>query len=79
MLVGPVLPAITTERVVEPPGIAPGSGPLISGTFIAIARANPDGFNIGVPRPNTKSVANAPARLLQAGHPPTLANDNASQ
>ena len=31
----------------EPPGIAPGSGPLITGAFIAIVRANPDKANIG--------------------------------
>ena len=34
--------------MVEPPGIAPGSGPLITGAFIAIVRANPNKFNIGV-------------------------------
>jgi hypothetical protein len=33
--------------LVEPPGIAPGSGPLITGAFIAIVRANPDDPNIG--------------------------------
>lgn len=33
--------------MVEPPGIAPGSGPLITSAFIAIVRANPDRSNIG--------------------------------
>lgn len=33
--------------MVEPPGIAPGSGPLITSTFIAIVRANSDKTNIG--------------------------------
>jgi hypothetical protein len=35
--------------MVEPPGIAPGSGPLITSAFIAIVRANPN---------RTKIVAN---------------------
>lgn len=47
MLVGPAPPADTREEMVEPPGIAPGSGPLITGAFIAIVRANPDPINIG--------------------------------
>ena len=34
--------------MVEPPGIAPGSGPLITSAFIAIVRANPDRPNIGL-------------------------------
>ena len=33
--------------MVEPPGIAPGSGPLITSAFIAIVRANPNKSNIG--------------------------------
>ena len=33
--------------VVEAPGTAPGSGPLITQSFIAIVRANPDPYNIG--------------------------------
>ena len=49
MLIGPMLFVITRRRLVEPPGIAPGSGPLITGAFIAIVRANPDRTNIGVP------------------------------
>ena len=47
MLVGPAPPADTREEMVEPPGIAPGSGPLITSAFIAIVRANPDSGNIG--------------------------------
>lgn len=35
------------KEMVEPPGIAPGSGPLITSTFIAIVRANSDKTNIG--------------------------------
>ena len=31
----------------EPPGIAPGSGPLITSAFIAIFRASPNALNIG--------------------------------
>src|SRR5690606_23788870 len=47
MLVGPAAPADNAVRdLVEPPGIAPGSGPLITGAFIAIVRANPDSFNM---------------------------------
>ena len=34
--------------MVEPPGIAPGSSPLITCAFISIDRANPDAPNIGV-------------------------------
>ena len=49
MLVGPAAPADNAVRdLVEPPGIAPGSGPLITSAFIAIVRANPNKFNIGV-------------------------------
>ena len=32
----------------EPPGIAPGSSPLITSAFISIDRASPDRANIGV-------------------------------
>ena len=35
------------KEMVEPPGIAPGSGPLITSAFIAIVRANPNETNIG--------------------------------
>src|SRR5690606_1546440 len=35
------------KRLVEPPGIAPGSGPLITSAFIAIVRASPNALNIG--------------------------------
>ena len=34
--------------MVEAPGTAPGSGLLITQSFIAIVRANPDPYNIGV-------------------------------
>ena len=54
MLVGPMTPADTQEEMVEPPGIAPGSGPLITSAFIAIVRANPDRTNIGVSRLSAK-------------------------
>ncbi len=40
--------------MVEPPGIAPGSGPLISSAFIAIVRASPNGSNIGTFRAASK-------------------------
>ena len=45
--------------MVEPPGIAPGSGPLITGAFIAIVRANPDRPNIGDAAPASKVCAYA--------------------
>ena len=35
------------RKLVEPPGIAPGSGPLITSAFIAIVRPKPDQTNIG--------------------------------
>ena len=35
--------------MVEPPGIAPGSGPLITSAFIAISGASPGKSNIGQP------------------------------
>ena len=48
MLVGPAAPADNAVRdLVEPPGIAPGSGPLITSAFIAIVRPKPDQRNIG--------------------------------
>ena len=34
--------------MVEAPGTAPGSSPLITQPFIAIVRANPNRHNIGV-------------------------------
>ncbi len=34
--------------MVEPPGIAPGSGPLITGAFIAIVQPKPDRLNIEI-------------------------------
>ena len=57
MLVGPAPPADTREEMVEPPGIAPGSGPLITSAFIAIVRANPDRPNIGEPGRLSKGAA----------------------
>ena len=42
MLIGPRLLGDTREGLVEPPGIAPGSSPLITCAFISIVRANPD-------------------------------------
>ena len=43
--------------MVEPPGIAPGSGSLITRAFIAIVRANPDTGNIGAIRRVLKGLA----------------------
>jgi hypothetical protein len=34
--------------LVEPPGTAPGSSPLITQPFIVIVRANPNPANIGL-------------------------------
>ena len=49
MLIGPSgFPAITRKKeLVEPPGIAPGSSPLITCAFISIVRASPNPPNIG--------------------------------
>ncbi len=49
MLVGPMAASADNagRKLVEPPGIAPGSGPLITGAFIAIVRPKPDEGNIG--------------------------------
>src|SRR5688572_19179241 len=72
MLVGPMLaPPITRGEMVEPPGIAPGSGPLITGAFIAIVRANPDRRNIGVSVPSSKGadVTGPTARGTSVGTP----------
>src|SRR5690606_11925479 len=45
------------KKLVEPPGFAPGSGPLITGAFIAIARANPSRINIVCATPRSKGLA----------------------
>ncbi len=55
----------------EPPGIAPGSGPLITGAFIAIVRANPDTPNIGHRPGGSKGFPPAPRR-----HPAGAARDD---
>jgi hypothetical protein len=48
MLIGPMLAGDNPEKVmVEPPGIAPGSNPLIARAFISIVRPKPDLGNIG--------------------------------
>ncbi len=44
------------RRLVEPPGIAPGSGPLITSAFIAIVRPKPDRSNIGGSPPHSKRI-----------------------
>ena len=54
MLVGPMTPADTREEMVEPPGIAPGSGPLIMRAFISIVGPKPDTGNIGLVDVNLK-------------------------
>ena len=65
MLVGPAAPADNAVRdLVEPPGIAPGSGPLITGAFIAIVRANPDMTDIGSQPSRSKGAASS-ASILQ--------------
>ena len=48
MLIGPMLFVITRRRLVEPPGIAPGSSPFITRSFMSIVRASPDRTNIGM-------------------------------
>ena len=48
MLIGPMLSADNAEKgMVEPPGIAPGSSPLIARAFISIVRTDPDPPYIG--------------------------------
>ena len=48
MLIGPKLTGDNPEKdLVEPPGIAPGSSPLITCAFIPIVRPKPDKLNIG--------------------------------
>ncbi len=44
----------TPRGLVEPPGTAPGSEPLITGAFIAIVRVAPNKRNIGRPAPPLK-------------------------
>ena len=53
--------------MVEPPGIAPGSGPLITGAFIAIVRPKPDEGNIGVAWAVSKPRRQAPGSRSQSG------------
>lgn len=52
-----VPPITRRKRVVEPPGIAPGSGPLIMRAFISIVGPKPDTGNIGLPEANLKAAA----------------------
>ena len=40
--------------LVEPPGTAPGSDPLITGAFMSIVGFDPDGTNLGVRRDENK-------------------------
>jgi hypothetical protein len=48
MLIGPATLGDNPQRdLVEPPGIAPGSSPLIARAFISIDRASPNPLNIG--------------------------------
>jgi len=46
---------------VEPPGIAPGSSPLIARAFISIVRTSPDEADIGVSGRRLKCEASASA------------------
>ncbi len=48
--------------MVESPGTAPGSDPLITGAFIAIVRANPDKGNIGVGVQGRKDPSEKPTK-----------------
>ena len=65
MLVGPVISADNAEGdLVEPPGIAPGSGSLITRAFIAIVRANPDMCNISHRRRFLKGLPPAHRRAF---------------
>src|ERR1700761_2928706 len=57
ILIGPANPGDNPGKdLVEPPGIAPGSSPLITCAFIAIDRANPDASNIGTRRCEMKKI-----------------------
>jgi len=76
MLIGPMLQSpITGEGLVEPPGIAPGSSPLITSAFIAIVRASPDPTNIGrqgYRRKNPRQLSSAVKFLGHFGHEAAL-------
>ena len=56
----------------EPPGIAPGSGPLITGAFIAIVRANPDKTNIGTEASNSKVLGDSAQNGASRSHGPAV-------
>lgn len=55
--------------MVEPPGTAPGSDPLITCAFMSIVRANPDAWNIGVAQAACKRQDRRPAGIaaMRAG------------
>lgn len=55
--------------MVEPPGTAPGSDPLITCAFMSIVRANPDAWNIGAARAACKRQDRRPAGIaaMRAG------------
>ena len=72
MLVGPAPPANKREEMVEPPGIAPGSGPLITSAFIAIVRANPDRTNIGTKASNSKVLRDPVQNGASRSHGPLI-------
>ena len=55
--------------MVEPPGIAPGSGPLITSAFIAISGASPGKTHIGA----ILRASKAGCRSTSAGSPGRLA------
>jgi len=60
MLIGPM------KRMVEPPGIAPGSSPLITWAFIPIAGSKSGTLNISTARTYGKSVQPEFAVLMQS-------------
>ena len=58
MLIGPMLSGDNGRgRLVEPPGIAPGSSPLITSAFISIVRASPNSPYIGLNAAGLKDTA----------------------
>ena len=57
----------TKENLVEPPGTAPGSDPLITGAFIAIVRANPNTPDIGPKGRGRKVTHKEKARGMPPG------------
>ena len=65
MLIGPMHPGDNPEEcLVEPPGIAPGSSPLMTCAFISIVGPKPDTPNIGPAHQELKNAVHFRASRL---------------